>query len=81
MPFCITIIFSEYLTFQKIEKADYSFPEGFHDVGKTLIEKMLKAKWNERLGSGRKHDQITSDPFYQATFLIILKYFKLSYIL
>ena len=28
----------EYLTFRKVEKLDFSYPEGFHEIGKELIE-------------------------------------------
>ena len=47
-------LFSEYLCFQRIEKLDYTFPPGFHERGKLLIEALLKKNVTERLGAGRK---------------------------
>ncbi len=32
---------SEYLTMQKVKKVEYSFPEGFDEQGKDLVQKLL----------------------------------------
>lgn len=32
---------SEYLTWQKIKQLDYSFPEGFDEQAKDLVNKLL----------------------------------------
>ena len=32
---------NEYMTFQKIVRLDYSFPEGFPPVAKDLVQKLL----------------------------------------
>ena len=32
---------SEYLTWQKIKRLDYSFPEGFDEEAKDLVRKLL----------------------------------------
>jgi 3-phosphoinositide dependent protein kinase-1 len=32
---------SEYLTWQKIKQLEYSFPDGFDDQAKDLVEKLL----------------------------------------
>ncbi|EKM80833.1 hypothetical protein AGABI1DRAFT_36927, partial [Agaricus bisporus var. burnettii JB137-S8] len=43
---------SDFLTWQKIKKLEYSFPEGFDDEAKDLIQKLLVREPAERLGVG-----------------------------
>ncbi|TFY58922.1 hypothetical protein EVJ58_g6111 [Rhodofomes roseus] len=43
---------SEYLTWQKIKKLEYTFPEGFDDNAKDLVQKLLVRDPAERLGAG-----------------------------
>ena len=45
---------SEYLIFQKIQKLEYSFHEGFDDKAKDLIRRLLVIEPSERLGAGDK---------------------------
>lgn len=43
---------SEYLIFQKIQRLEYSFHEGFHPEVRDLVESLLRIEPSERLGSG-----------------------------
>ena len=43
---------SEYLTWQKVKALDYTFPDGFDEQGKDLVEKLLVKPATERLGAG-----------------------------
>ncbi|KAI0697260.1 kinase-like domain-containing protein [Cytidiella melzeri] len=43
---------SEYLTWQKIKQIDYSFPEGFDNEAKDLVQKLLVRDPTRRLGAG-----------------------------
>ncbi|KAF9814584.1 hypothetical protein IEO21_05042 [Rhodonia placenta] len=43
---------SEYLTWQKIKQLDYSFPEGFDEQAKDLVQKLLVRDPAQRLGAG-----------------------------
>ncbi|KAK0476617.1 kinase-like protein [Armillaria novae-zelandiae] len=43
---------SEYLTMQKVKKVEYSFPEGFDEQGKYLVQKLLVRDPQQRLGAG-----------------------------
>ncbi|KAK0455401.1 kinase-like domain-containing protein [Desarmillaria tabescens] len=43
---------SEYLTMQKVKKMEYSFPEGFDEQGKDLVQKLLVRDPQQRLGAG-----------------------------
>ncbi|KAK0437517.1 kinase-like protein [Armillaria borealis] len=43
---------SEYLTMQKVKKVEYSFPEGFDEQGKDLVQKLLVRDPQQRLGAG-----------------------------
>ena len=45
-------------------KIDYSFPTGFHPVGKNLIESIFLQSPKSRLGADREHDQIKSHNFF-----------------
>ncbi|KAF8629126.1 hypothetical protein AX17_005712 [Amanita inopinata Kibby_2008] len=44
---------SEYLTWQKIKRLEYSFPEGFDEQAKDLVQRLLVKDPNERLGVGK----------------------------
>jgi len=43
---------SEYLTWQKVKALDYTFPDGFDEQAKDLVEKLLVKSPTERLGAG-----------------------------
>ncbi|KIP08388.1 hypothetical protein PHLGIDRAFT_380254 [Phlebiopsis gigantea 11061_1 CR5-6] len=43
---------SEYLTWQKIKQLDYSFPDGFDEQAKDLVQKLLVRDPTQRLGAG-----------------------------
>ncbi|KAK0504969.1 kinase-like protein [Armillaria luteobubalina] len=43
---------SEYLTMQKVKKVEYSFPEGFDEQGKDIVQKLLVRDPQQRLGAG-----------------------------
>ncbi|KAH8093861.1 kinase-like protein [Cristinia sonorae] len=43
---------SDYLTLEKIKKIDYSFPEGFDEEAKDLVQKFLIRDPAQRLGAG-----------------------------
>ncbi|KAF5351814.1 hypothetical protein D9756_007409 [Leucocoprinus leucothites] len=43
---------SDFLTWQKIKKLEYTFPEGFDNEAKDLIQKLLVREPTERLGVG-----------------------------
>ncbi|KII92222.1 hypothetical protein PLICRDRAFT_71182, partial [Plicaturopsis crispa FD-325 SS-3] len=43
---------SEYLTWQKVKQMDYTFPEGFDEQAKDLVQKLLVHEPSERLGAG-----------------------------
>ncbi|KAI0342133.1 kinase-like protein [Trametopsis cervina] len=43
---------SEYLTWQKIKQLDYSFPDGFDEQAKDLVEHLLVRDPRQRLGAG-----------------------------
>ncbi len=45
---------SEYLIFQKIQKLEYSFHEGFNEHAKHLIQRLLVIEPTERLGAKDK---------------------------
>ncbi|KAI8873580.1 Pkinase-domain-containing protein, partial [Ramicandelaber brevisporus] len=47
---------TEYLTFQKVMKLDYSFPENFPQEARSLIEKLLVLEPSERLGHVNEDD-------------------------
>lgn len=58
----------DFLTFQKIFKMDYEFPEGFPAEAKDLVEKLLVLDHNKRLGSedkGDTYESIRSHPFFE----------------
>ncbi|PSR71767.1 hypothetical protein PHLCEN_2v12371 [Hermanssonia centrifuga] len=43
---------SEYLTWQKIKQIDYTFPDGFDEQAKDLVEELLVRDPTQRLGAG-----------------------------
>lgn len=43
---------SDFLTLQKIKQMDYSFPDGFDEHGKDLVQKLLVRDPSQRLGAG-----------------------------
>lgn len=60
---------SEYLTMQKVKKMEYSFPEGFDQQGKDLVQKLLVRDPQQRLGAvteGSDNDMkaLYSHPFF-----------------
>ena len=58
---------SEYLIFQKIQKLEYSFHEGFNDTAKNLIQRLLVIEPSERLGAKDAiyYQSIRSHEFFQ----------------
>ncbi|XP_045450843.1 3-phosphoinositide-dependent protein kinase 1 [Melitaea cinxia] len=59
---------NEFLTYQKILKMDYEFPEGFPAEAKDLVEKLLVLDHTKRLGSSDKGDtyeSIRQHPFFE----------------
>lgn len=59
---------TEFLTFQKILKMEYEFPEGFPADAKDLVEKLLVLDHTKRLGSNDKGDtyeSIRQHPFFE----------------
>lgn len=58
----------DFLTFQKIFKMDYEFPEGFPADAKDLVEQLLVLDHTKRLGSedkGDTYESIRSHPFFE----------------
>lgn len=58
---------TEFLTFQKILKMDYEFPEGFPADAKDLVEKLLVLDHTKRIGAddkGTTYDSIRNHPFF-----------------
>ncbi|XP_075979189.1 3-phosphoinositide-dependent protein kinase 1-like isoform X1 [Anticarsia gemmatalis] len=58
---------TEFLTFQKIFKMDFEFPEGFPADAKDLVEKLLVLDHTKRLGANDKgeiYDSIRNHPFF-----------------
>ena len=45
---------SEYLTWQKVKALDYTFPDGFDEQAKDLVEKLLVKLPTDRLGAGEQ---------------------------
>ncbi|CAH2091247.1 unnamed protein product [Euphydryas editha] len=59
---------NDFLTFQKILKMDYEFPEGFPAEAKDLVEKLLVLDHTKRLGSsdkGETYESIRQHPFFE----------------
>lgn len=58
---------NEFLTFQKIFRLEYDFPEGFPPEAKDLVEKLLVLDHNKRLGvedKGDIYETIRNHPFF-----------------
>ncbi|VDM42889.1 unnamed protein product [Toxocara canis] len=57
---------NDYHTFQKIQKLDYSFPEGFPELPKDLVQKFLIADPTKRLGSAEMGgvEAVRSHPYF-----------------
>lgn len=58
----------EYQIFQKIQKLDLSFPEGFDETAKDLVQQLLVIDPMQRLGatdSGDKYHSIRSHKFFE----------------
>ncbi|TRM62212.1 kinase-like domain-containing protein [Schizophyllum amplum] len=49
---------TDYLTFKKIEAHNYSFPEGFYDDAKDLVERLLILEPSDRLGVAPKSSPV-----------------------
>ncbi|CCL99842.1 uncharacterized protein FIBRA_01866 [Fibroporia radiculosa] len=62
---------SEYLTWQKIKKLEYSFPDGFDEQAKDLIERLFVRDPLQRLGAGTPEDNndmqaLRAHPFFSS---------------
>lgn len=62
---------SEYLTLQKIKRLDYSFPDGFDDQAKDLVQRLLVKDPDLRLGAGapgsdNDMNALRSHPFFSS---------------
>lgn len=57
---------SEYLIFQKIQKLEYSFHEGFNEDAKDLIKRLLVIEPSERIGArdAKPYESIRKHPFF-----------------
>ncbi|KIK67029.1 hypothetical protein GYMLUDRAFT_54885 [Collybiopsis luxurians FD-317 M1] len=60
---------SEYLTLQKVKQVEYTFPEGFDENAKDLIQKLLIREPLQRLGAGGPDSSLSmqalrSHPFF-----------------
>ncbi|XP_008203217.1 3-phosphoinositide-dependent protein kinase 1 isoform X2 [Nasonia vitripennis] len=59
---------SEYLIFQKILALEYEIPDGFCELARDLVSKLLKLEPSERLGASDEHGagypSIRSHPFF-----------------
>jgi 3-phosphoinositide dependent protein kinase-1 len=55
---------SEFLIFQKISSVKFQYPKGFPDVAKDLINKLLVADPDKRLGATGYKD-LKSHPFFK----------------
>lgn len=58
---------TEFLTFQKILKMEYEFPEGFPADAKDLVEKLLVLDHTKRIGAndkGATYESIRNHPFF-----------------
>jgi len=58
---------SEYLIFQKIQKLEYSFHEGFDEHAKDLIKRLLVIEPSDRIGArdSAPYSSIRSHPFFE----------------
>ncbi|KAF8626858.1 hypothetical protein AX15_004678 [Amanita polypyramis BW_CC] len=63
---------SEYLTWQKIKRLEYSFPEGFDEQARDLTQRLLVKDPDQRLGVGKPGSPndmqaLRSHPFFSIT--------------
>ncbi|OSD01396.1 kinase-like protein [Trametes coccinea BRFM310] len=60
---------NDYQSFRKIEALDYTFPEGFYDVAKDLVQRILVLDPSERLGVEPKSSpsELREHPFFSAS--------------
>ncbi|KAI8350063.1 kinase-like domain-containing protein [Mortierella sp. GBAus27b] len=56
---------NEYQTFQKIVHLEYSFPPGFPEAAKDLVERLLVHDPNQRLGANNRIDQLKEHRFFE----------------
>ncbi|VDP20323.1 unnamed protein product [Soboliphyme baturini] len=58
---------NEYLIFQKINKLDYTFPDGFPELAALIVKSFLKLSASERLGSPQQGGckAIKEHPFFE----------------
>ena len=62
---------SEYLTWQKIKSLDYTFPDGFDDNAKDLVQRLLVHDPMQRLGAGDpdsaySYAALRAHPFFES---------------
>ncbi|KAJ4494043.1 kinase-like domain-containing protein [Lentinula edodes] len=62
---------SEYLTLQKVKQVEYTFPEGFDNNAKDLVQKLLVREPTDRLGAGEPSSSLgmsalRSHPFFES---------------
>uniref|UniRef100_A0A336LXS4 3-phosphoinositide-dependent protein kinase 1 n=1 Tax=Culicoides sonorensis TaxID=179676 RepID=A0A336LXS4_CULSO len=60
---------TEYLIFQKVLKAEMTFPEGFDKIVEDLVKKLLRVNPLDRLGmqdTGSTYDSLRSHPFFES---------------
>eukprot|EP00049_Salpingoeca_infusionum_P018634 m.358068 g.358068 ORF g.358068 m.358068 type:complete len:524 (-) comp18030_c0_seq1:238-1809(-) len=57
---------NDYHTFRKIQNLEYSFPPGFSELGKDLVEKLLVLEPTQRLGAPETggYDALKAHPFF-----------------
>ncbi|KXN90190.1 3-phosphoinositide-dependent protein kinase 1 [Leucoagaricus sp. SymC.cos] len=68
---------SDFLTWQKIKKLEYTFPEEFDDEAKDLIQKLLVREPTERLGVGSPGSANDMDALKSHPFFKVIKWDKL----
>ncbi|CAK5281438.1 unnamed protein product [Mycena citricolor] len=51
---------SDYLTWQKIKRVEYEFPEGFDEEAKNLVQRLLVYDPSARLGAGQTDNDTTA---------------------
>lgn len=60
---------NDYMIFQKIQKLDYEVPDGFSELAKDLVEKLLVLDPTQRLGAQDEHGagypSIRAHPFFK----------------
>ncbi|KAI8976664.1 kinase-like protein [Trametes punicea] len=63
---------NDYQSFRKIEALDYTFPEGFYDVTKDFVQRLLVLDPSERLGIEPKSSpsELRNHPFFSASCIL-----------